>query len=65
MFIYIFSAIFLYLFIGIFLFFIQRKLTYNKSGKPKRPKEYGLKEIKEVFIETPDKIVTFCVVQKT
>ena len=34
--IYIFSGIFLYLFIGLFLFIIQRTITFNKSGKPKR-----------------------------
>ena len=59
MLIYIFSAIFLYLIIGIVLFIIQRRMTFNKSGKPYSPEKYGLRNIKEVFIETPDKN-TFC-----
>ena len=46
---YIFSGIFLYLIIGIGLVVIQRRMTYNKSGKPKRPIDYGLNEIKEVL----------------
>ena len=54
--IYIFSGIFLYLIIGLVLFVIQRSITFNKSGKPRRPEEYGLRSIKEVFIETPDKL---------
>ena len=37
---YIFSGIFLYLIIGLGLFVIQRRITYNKSGKPKKPIEY-------------------------
>ena len=52
--IYIFSAIFLYIIVGILLFFIQRKILFNKSNKPNKPEEYGLKEVKEVFIETSD-----------
>ena len=54
--IYIFSAIFLYLIIGIVLFVIQRHMTFNKSGKPYSPEKYGLRNIKEVFIETPDNL---------
>ena len=54
--IYIFSAIFLYIIVGILLFFIQRKILFNKSNKPNKPEEYGLKEVKEVFIETSDNI---------
>ena len=50
--IYIFSAIFLYIIVGILLFFIQRKILFNKSNKPNKPEEYGLKEVKEIFIET-------------
>ena len=53
---YIFSAIFLYLFIGLLLFVVQRKMIFNISGKPKRPEEYGLHQIKEVFIDTPDNL---------
>ena len=56
MLIYIFSAIFLYLIIGIVLFVIQRRMTFNKSGKPYSPEKYGLRNIKEVFIETPDNL---------
>ena len=52
--IYIFSLIFLYLFIGLFLFLIQRRMIFNVSDKPRRPEEYGLQGIKEVFINTPD-----------
>ena len=47
--IYIFSGIFIYLIIGIALFVTQRRMIFNKSGKPKRPAEYGLNEIKEVL----------------
>ena len=43
---YIFSGIFLYLIIEVGLFVIQKHMTFNKSGKPKRPIEYGLNEIK-------------------
>jgi hypothetical protein len=32
-------------------------LTFNKSSIPKKPKEYGLLEILEVFIETPDNLL--------
>ena len=54
--IYIFSVIFLYLFIGFFLFLIQRSIIFNKSGKPKKPEEYDLATIKEVFIKTSDNL---------
>ena len=53
---YIFSAIFIYLFIGIILFLFQRRMTFNKSGKPKKPKEYGLFQIQEVLVNTPDNL---------
>ena len=53
---YIFSGIFLYLIIGLGLFVFQRRLTFNKSSKPKRPTEYGLRGIKEVFIDTLDNL---------
>lgn len=56
MFIYIFSIIFLYLIIGLFLFLFQRKMTFNTSGMPKKPREYGLSNIKEVFINTSDNL---------
>ena len=48
--IYIFSAIFLYLIIGLGLFVIQRRMTFYRSGKPKKPAEYGLNEIKEFLL---------------
>jgi len=64
MFIYIYSAIFLYLFIGLFLFFIQRKMIFNQSGKLRRPKEYGLQQIKEVFVNTPDNLSLIAWFQK-
>ena len=62
--IYIFSGIFLYLIIGLCLFVIQRRITYNKTGIPGKPIEYGLKEIKEVFIETPDNLTLLSWFQK-
>ena len=64
MFNYIFSGIFLYLIIGLGLFVIQRRMTYNKSDKPKRPIEYGLNEIKEVFIDTLDNLTLLAWFQK-
>ena len=39
-------------------------MTFNKSGKPKRPIEYGLNEIKEVFIDTLDKLTLLAWFQK-
>jgi len=62
--IYIFSGIFLYLIIGLCLFVTQRRMIFNKSGKPKRPEEYGLNEIKEVFIETLDNLTLLAWYQK-
>ena len=53
---FLFSLVLLYLFIGIFLFLFQRRMIFNKSIKPKSPKEYGLSEIIEVFIKTPDNL---------
>ena len=61
---YIFSGIFLYLIIGLGLFVIQRRLTFNQSDKPKRPVEYGLSEIKEVFIDTLDNLTLLAWFQK-
>ncbi len=40
-----------YFFIGLFLYLYQRKLTFNKSNKPGKPYEYGLKNVKEEFLE--------------
>ena len=56
MFIYIFSAIFIYLIIGLFLFFLQRRITFNKAGVPNKPKDYGLNNVSEIFINTPDNL---------
>ena len=53
---YIISAISIYFFFGFFLFFFQRKILFNTSGIPKKPSEYGLKNIKEIEILTPDGI---------
>ena len=35
---------------------IQRSITFNKSGKPKKPSEYGLRESNEVLIDTLDNL---------
>ena len=56
MFIYIFSAIFIYLILGLILFLFQRRMTFNPSGKPKNPQNYGLFSIKEIFVKTSDGI---------
>ena len=48
---YIFSGIFLYFIFGLCLFIMQRNMIFNKSNKPE---EYGLREVREIFIETSD-----------
>ena len=53
---YIFFLVFLYIFFGFLLFVFQRKIIFNKSGKPKDPEYYSLRKTKEIFIKTPDKI---------
>ena len=53
---YIFFLVFLYIFFGFLLFMFQRKIIFNKSGKPKDPKYYNLGKTKEIFIKTTDKI---------
>ena len=53
---YIFFLVFLYIFFGFLLFVFQRKIIFNKSGKPKDPKYYNLGKTKEIFIKTTDKI---------
>ena len=53
---YIFFLVFLYIFFGFLLFVFQRKIIFNKSGKPKSPEYYNLGKIKEIFIKTKDKI---------
>ena len=39
---YIISIVFIYLFFGLILFTFQRKIIFNTSEKPKKPKYYGL-----------------------
>ena len=46
--IYIFLVVFLYLFFGAALYFLQRKIVFNKSSRPRRPEDYGLENIKEI-----------------
>ena len=53
---YIFFLVFLYIFFGFLLFVFQRKIIFNKSGKPKDPEYYNLGKTKEIFIKTIDKI---------
>ena len=51
---YLISAIIIYLFFGLILFIFQRKILFNKSGKPKKPKDYGLENVEELLISTSD-----------
>ena len=53
---YIFFLVFLYIFFGFLLFVFQRKIIFNKSGKPKDPEYYNLRKTKEIFIKTTDNI---------
>lgn len=53
---YIISLILIYLFFGFFLFIFQRKIVFNVSGRPKKPKDYGLDLVKEIKIYTKDDI---------
>ena len=57
---YIISIIFIYLFFGFFLFIFQRKIVFNISGLPKKPSEYGLKDIEELDILTSDGLNLLC-----
>ena len=57
---YIFSILIIYFFFGFFLFIFQRKIVFNVSGSPKKPLEYGLKNIKELNIPTQDGISLLC-----
>ena len=52
---YIFFLVFLYIFFGFLLYIFQRKIIFNKSSRPKSPEEYGLENIREIFIRTIDK----------
>jgi len=38
------------------LYIFQRRIIFNKSARPKPPKEYGLANIREIVIRTIDKI---------
>jgi len=60
MFKYIISIFFLYLFFGFLLFFLQRKIIFNVSSKPKKPLEYGLINIQELEIFTDDGVGLLC-----
>ena len=53
---YIISIILVYLFFGLLLFLFQRKIVFNVSGRPKKPKDYGLDLVKEIKIYTKDDI---------
>jgi hypothetical protein len=53
---YIISILLIYVFFGFFLFIFQRKIIFNVSTKPKQPLDYGLKNVKEMQISTPDGI---------
>ena len=57
---YIFSILIIYLFFGFFLFVFQRRIVFNVSGIPKKPIEYGLKDILEFKIITDDKVDLLC-----
>ena len=51
---YIISAIFIYLLIGLMIFLFQRKILFNISGKPNKPRDYELINTKELKIQTSD-----------
>jgi uncharacterized protein len=53
---YIFFIVFLYIFFGFLLFIFQRRIIFNKSGKPKAPEHYSLIKTKEIYIKTVDNI---------
>ena len=53
---YIFSAIFLYFFLGFLLYIFQRRIVFNKSGHPGKPKDYNLDNTEEVYIKTEDNL---------
>ena len=60
MFKYIISILILYVFFGSFLYIFQRKIVFNVSGIPKKPYEYGLKNIQELQIKTEDGVSLLC-----
>ena len=45
---YIISAFFIYFLLGLMFFLFQRKILFNISGKPNKPENYELKNIKEI-----------------
>ena len=51
---YIISAFCIYLLIGSMIFLFQRKIIFNISGKPNKPEDYELSNIKELKIQTFD-----------
>ena len=53
---YIFFLVFLYIFFVFLLYVFQRKIIFNKSGKPKNPEHYSLEKTKEIYIKTLDKV---------
>ena len=53
---YIFFIVFLYIFFGFLLYVFQRRIIFNKSGKPKAPEHYTLEKTKEIYIKTADNI---------
>ena len=53
---YIFFIVFLYFFFGFLLYIFQRRIIFNTSGKPNSPEYYNLRDTKEIFIKTTDKI---------
>ena len=53
---YILSFLFIYIFIGIILYLSQRRLVFNKSGRPNKPNSYGLYSISEEHIRVTDSL---------
>ena len=51
---YIISAFFIYFLIGLMIFLFQRKILFNISGKPNKPRDYELINTKELKIQTSD-----------
>ncbi len=53
---YIFLLVFLYLFLGFLLYILQRRILFNRSGKPNLPESYNLQNTLQINIRTADKI---------
>ena len=53
---YVIFILLIYIFVGLALFLLQRRLTFNKCGKPNSPEHYGLNNIEQVFIDVSDKL---------